>query len=74
MATDARLRAALAGLDDVGSVIISQRVASIRACDLILVLHHGQLVGLGSHEQLMRSCEHYQEIAHSQLMGEEVSA
>ena len=74
MATDAKLRSALAGMPEVSTVTISQRVTSIMGCDLILVLYHGKVAGLGTHKELLRTCELYREIAHSQLMGEEVAA
>ena len=69
-ATDARLRRALESLEGVSTVTISQRVSTIKDCDLILVLHHGAVAGLGTHDDLLGSCELYREIASSQLMGE----
>lgn len=74
MATDAKLRSALAEMSDVTTVTISQRITSIMNCDLILVLYHGKLAGLGTHDELLRTCELYREIASSQLMREEVAA
>jgi len=50
-------------------VIVAQRISSIRSADLILVLEHGELIGIGKDEDLIQSCEVYREIAHSQ-MGE----
>ena len=68
MATDARLRAAIAGLDYRPTVfIISQRTASIMNADLILVLEDGRLAGKGTHAELMQSCEIYREIYYSQF-------
>lgn len=56
-------------------VIIAQRVSSIRHADHILVLEDGKAIGYGTHEELMQSCQVYQEISHSQMgEGMEVSA
>lgn len=74
MATDARLRQALAGLAGTSTVTISQRAAAIMHCDLICVLRHGHVAGLGTHEELMDGCELYREIVDSQLAGREASA
>ena len=49
--------------------MVAQRISSIRHADLILVLEHGELIGKGKDEDLMKECEVYREIAHSQ-MGE----
>ncbi|MCD8028069.1 MAG: ABC transporter ATP-binding protein/permease [Erysipelotrichaceae bacterium] len=68
-ATDAALRKALASLNQT-TIIVSQRVSSLMHADKILVLSHGQLVGLGSHNELMKDCTIYQEIVHSQLSKE----
>ena len=66
-ATDRRLRGALAQLDYAPTVfIISQRTASLRGADLILVLEDGELAGAGTHETLMRDCAVYREIHLSQ--------
>ena len=72
--TDADLRRALKqrkGLS--ATVIVAQRVTAVRDCDQILVLDQGQQVGLGSHEELMRTCPMYRELYHLQV-GEEVEA
>ena len=50
--------------------IVSQRAASVRYADQILVLDDGQLVGIGTHESLLESCEVYQEIYYSQFPRE----
>ena len=73
-ATDAALRAALAR-DIAGptSVIVAQRVSTIRHADLIVVLDEGRVVGLGTHDALMESCETYREIVLSQLTLEEAA-
>ena len=73
LATDARLRHALASeFTGVTQVVISQRISAIRHADLILVLDAGRVVGQGTHEELRRSCDVYEEICASQLEGEEV--
>lgn len=64
--TEAHLRSALTTYTDTARVVISQRVATVAACDKILVLDHGRQVGLGSHKELLQSCPLYQEIAASQ--------
>ncbi len=62
-ATDAALRKAIGSLDyDVTTVIVSQRTASIRNADMILVLEDGEIVGMGTHDELLDKCEVYQEI------------
>ncbi len=67
-ATDAKLRAAIAGMKRQMTVfIVSQRAASIRHADQILVLDDGRIVGTGTHETLLSSCEVYQEIYESQF-------
>ncbi len=55
-------------------VIVAQRIGTIRGADKILVMDQGAIVGEGTHEELLRSCQVYKEIALSQLSGEEVSA
>lgn len=73
LATDARLRHALASeFPGVTQVVISQRISAIRHANLILVLDAGRVVGQGTHEELRRSCDVYEEICASQLEGEEV--
>lgn len=67
-ATDAALRRALKTMDDAPAVcIVSQRTSSIRYADQILVLEDGKAVGLGTHEQLLKTCPVYQEIHYSQF-------
>jgi ATP-binding cassette subfamily B protein len=69
--TDARLRRALRReLSDSTIFIVSQRVATIKNADQILVLDEGRLIGQGTHPQLMETCEVYREIALSQLNQE----
>lgn len=73
--TDALLRKALAeNLAHTTKVIVAQRVASIRDADQILVLEDGELVGIGTHEQLLETNATYQEIVASQLSAEEAAA
>lgn len=67
-ATDAALRRALKTMDDAPAVcIVSQRTSSIRYADQILVLEDGKAAGLGTHEQLLKTCPVYQEIHYSQF-------
>lgn len=69
-ATDARLRRALRSMgDDVTTVIVSQRVSAVRDADAIVVLDHGNMAGLGTHEELRARCSVYDEICVSQLEG-----
>lgn len=75
VATDARLRAALEPVTrEATMVIVAQRIATIRDADLILVLEDGRVVGRGTHDELLRDNETYQEIAASQGLGEEAVA
>ena len=70
--TDAKLRAGLAAqMAGVTKVIVAQRISTIRHADEILVLERGELVGRGTHEELLRSCSVYREIASSQLSQQE---
>ncbi len=71
-ATDAALRKAIKEeLTDMTVFIVSQRAASVRNADQIVVLDDGEMVGLGNHEALMESCEVYREIYESQYGKEE---
>ncbi len=72
-ATDARLRKAIRkGTKDMTVFIVSQRATTIKQADLILVLDEGMLAGMGTHRELLNSCEVYREICLSQLSREEV--
>jgi len=53
-------------------LIVTQRVATIKNADQIIVLDEGKVVGQGTHQILMKTCEPYQEIAFSQLSKEEL--
>lgn len=66
--TDAAFRKALnADYDQMTKIIVAQRVSSIRSADQILVLENGRMIGLGRHDELLRSCQVYREISHSQM-------
>ena len=69
-ATDAKVRANIAALEDVTTVIVSQRASSLRGADVIFVLEDGKLVGQGKHEQLYESCPLYREICDSQARAQ----
>jgi ATP-binding cassette subfamily B multidrug efflux pump len=72
--TDQRLRAALRGETAEATVIIvAQRVGTIMRADQIVVLDNGEIAGIGTHAELMESCETYREIVYSQLTREEVA-
>ncbi len=74
-ATDAALRQALEEYcTDTTVINVSQRVGTVRYCDKILVLDKGELVGCGTHKELLKSCSVYKEICLSQLKDEEVNA
>jgi ATP-binding cassette subfamily B multidrug efflux pump len=74
LATDARLRAALAPVTtEAVSIVVAQRVSTIVRADQILVLEEGRIVGLGTHRELLESCPTYQEIVESQFVAEEVA-
>ncbi len=73
-ATDAKLRRAIAENTNAMTVcIVSQRVMSMMKADKIFVLDKGKLVGSGTHEELLKTCEVYKEICSSQLSKEEVA-
>ncbi len=70
-ATDANLRSAIKNETKGMTVfIVSQRASTIKQADQIIVLDDGQMVGIGTHDELMESCEVYKEIVHSQEDGQ----
>ena len=71
--TDAALRKALAeNVKDSTVIIVAQRISTILHAEQILVLDDGKIVGKGTHEELLKSCEVYQQIAKSQLSTKEL--
>ena len=71
--TDSNLRLALRqNLGDRTLVIVAQRISTVMDADQIIVLEEGRMVGKGTHDELMESCEEYREIAYSQLSEEEL--
>ena len=71
--TDALLRKALReNYRNTTTVLVAQRVSSLRHADLILVLSDGQVIGCGKHNELIENCEEYRIIAHTQMGAEEV--
>lgn len=71
--TEARLRKAVRELKDTTIIMSSQRASTIKHADQIVVLDDGKIVGLGKHEELLKTCEVYKEICLSQDNHEEVS-
>ena len=68
--TDANLRKALSeNLPDSTVITVAQRVSSVKNCDLILVIEEGAIIGCGTHEDLMETCEEYRQISDSQMGG-----
>ncbi len=71
--TDAKLRKALSDtVQDSTVIIVAQRISTILHADQILVLNEGRIVGKGTHEELMKNCTVYQEIAKSQMSAKEL--
>lgn len=72
--TDAKLREGLnEKLKDTTKIIVAQRISTIRHADKIIVLDRGDAVGMGTHEELMKNCDVYKEIALSQLSAAELA-
>lgn len=72
--TDTKLREGLnEKLKDTTKIIVAQRISTIRHADKIIVLDRGEAVGMGTHEELMKSCDVYKEIALSQLSAAELA-
>lgn len=69
-ATDAKLRKALKTIDTT-TIIVSQRVSALMHADQIIVLDHGHMAGIGNHESLLKDCDIYKEIVHSQIEGDQ---
>ena len=67
--TDANLRRAIREEMKTTTVVVAQRVSSVMHADHILVLDHGEVIGAGTHEELLRSCPAYKEISDSQMGG-----
>ena len=68
--TDASLRRALREeMQNTTVITVAQRVSSVMHCDLILVLEHGEVIGCGTHDDLLRNCPEYKEISDSQMGG-----
>ncbi|WP_455504905.1 ABC transporter ATP-binding protein, partial [Clostridium sp.] len=72
--TDSKLRKFLKK-ESIGTtmLVVAQRISSIRDADKIIVLEDGQMVGIGKHDELMKTCNVYKEIAYSQLSKEELA-
>ncbi|HCH97584.1 MAG TPA: ABC transporter [Lachnospiraceae bacterium] len=74
-ATEAKIRESFAGeLKNTTKIIIAQRISSVQEADEIMVLDDGKIVGFGKHEDLLASCEAYQEIYYSQMDKEKEGA
>lgn len=72
--TDAKLREGLnEKLKDTTKIIVAQRISTIRHADKIIVLDRGEAVGMGTHDELMKNCDVYKEIALSQLSAAELA-
>ena len=72
--TDAKLREGLSqSLHDTTKIIVAQRISTIRHADKIIVLERGEIVGSGTHEELLKNCGVYREIAMSQLDASELA-
>ena len=72
--TDAKLRAALRDeVKNAAVIIVAQRISTIMDADQIVVLDEGRVAGIGTHDQLLKNCEVYRQIARSQLREEELA-
>ena len=61
-------------IKDTTKIIVAQRVSTIMNADRIIVMDEGKVMGIGTHRELLKTCETYQEIVRSQLSEEEMSA
>ena len=68
-ATDSKLRKAIRQIKDITTIIVSQRIVSIKNADRIVVLDDGKIVGIGNHEELLENNPIYREIYNSQVMS-----
>ena len=72
--TDVVLRSALKKeTDNATTIIVAQRISTILHADQIIVLDEGKIAGIGTHEELLKNCETYYQIASSQLSKEELN-
>lgn len=72
-ATDSRLRKAIREIENITTLIVSQRIVSIKNSDRIIVLDDGRIVGIGTHDELLENSPIYKEIYNSQIMAKEDS-
>ena len=56
------------------AIVVAHRLSTVRDADQIVVLEHGEVVGIGTHQELLETCETYVEIVASQLSAEEAAA
>ena len=70
--TDAKLRTELNKQLTATKIIVAQRIGTIKDADKIIVLHEGEIVGIGKHEELVKNNQFYQEIVYSQLEEGEI--
>lgn len=68
----ARLRGAHTRFQGTTTLIVAQRVSSIRHADHIMMLENGRIIGYGTHEELLKTCVPYREISEAQMGGEAV--